>query len=247
MIVDPITKTAVDEVAGGIYRIHVPLELPGGGFSFNQYLVRDEEPLLFHTGPRKTFPLVRAAIEKVIPLPTLRWIGFSHVESDECGSMNELLALAPRARPVASRVAAMTSGDLFDRDVRVLADGETMRTGVRTLRWLDVPHLPHNWETGYLFDEHSRTLLCGDLFTQPGAHTPPVVETDILGPSEAFRREAGDYFAHAQDTRSMIERFATLNASTLACMHGSAWRGDSAKLLRELASAVESWSGPAVR
>ncbi len=233
-------ETSIDEVADGVYRVHTPVP-PGllpGGFSFNQYLVVDAEPLLFHTGPRKLFPAVRRAVERVLPLERLRWVGVSHVEADECGALEPLLAAAPGARPLGSRVGALVSlGDLCDREPRGLADGERLSLGSREVTWLDAPHVPHGWDCGFLLDERTRTLLCGDLFTQPGAEHPPVVEADVLGPSEAFRR-AMDYFAHAPHTRAVLERLAATAPTTLACMHGSAWRGDGAALLRGLADAL---------
>lgn len=239
MITNPTTRTSIDEVADGIYRVHTPLDVVPGGFTLNQYLVVDDEPLLFHTGLRRMAPLVREAIAAVMPIERLRWIGLSHFEADECGAMNELLAAAPNASPVCSRVAAMTSvEDAADRPPRALADGETLAIGSRSLRWLDTPHVPHSWECGFLFDERTATLLCGDLFTQFGADHPPVVESDILGPSEAARR-AFDYYAHARDTRATLERLAALAPRTLACMHGSAWRGDGGALLRALADRLD--------
>jgi flavorubredoxin len=227
--------TNVNEVADGIYRINTPVTIPGGEFSFNQYLIVDDEPLLFHTGPRKLFPLVREAVASVMPVERLRHVSFSHVEADECGSLNEWLAVAPQAAPLCGGVAAMVSiGDLADRPPRALADGERVSLGKHTVRWFDTPHLPHAWECGFLMEENTSTLLCGDLFTQGGADLPPVTETDILGPSEAFR-DAMDYFSHTRNAGAMIERLASAQPTTLACMHGSAWRGDGAKLLRALA------------
>lgn len=228
--------TNVHEIADGIYRINTPVRMDGpGGFSFNQYLIVDEEPLLFHTGPRRMFPLVREAVGAVLPVERLRHIAFSHVEADECGSLNEWLAVAPRSVPLCGTVAAMVSiRDLADRAPRPLADGEGLILGHHSVRWLDAPHLPHAWECGFLSEELTSTLLCGDLFTQGGADLPPVTESDILGPSEAFRH-AMDYFSHTKNSGVMLERLASTNPSTLACMHGSAWRGDGAKLLRALA------------
>jgi len=232
--------TAIDEIEDRIYRIHTPLPQVAGGFSFNQYLVVDDEPLLFHTGPRRMFPLVRAAVAHVLPVEELRWIAFSHVEADESGALNELLAVAPQARPVCSQVAAMVSmNDLADREPRPLADGESMSIGSRSMRWIDAPHLPHAWENGFLFDERTSTLFCGDLFTQPGAEHAPLVESDILGPSEAFRA-AMDYYSHSRKARPLIERLASTAPRTLACMHGSAWRGDGGRLLRALGDALEA-------
>jgi flavorubredoxin len=237
----PITSsqsgTRVDEIAAGVFRISTPVPpaaMPGG-FSFNQYLLVDDEPLLFHTGPRRLAPLVQEAIAHVMPLDRLRWISFAHVEADELGGLNALLAAAPAAHPVCGMVAAQVSiADLADRPPRALADGETIAIGRMRLRWIDAPHVPHGWENGYLFEETARTLLCGDLFTQPGTGGEPLVDGDILGPSEAFRGVM-DYYAHAPHTRATIQRIAATEPVTLACMHGSAWRGDGASLLRELA------------
>jgi flavorubredoxin len=233
--------TNVHEIADGIYRIHTPVVIEGaGGFSFNQYLIVDEEPLLFHTGPRKMFPLVREAVTSVLPVEKLRYISFSHVEADECGSLNEWLAAAPQAVPLCGTVAAMVSiNDLADRAPRALTDGERLALGRHSVRWFDTPHLPHAWECGLLMEERTSTLFCGDLFTQGGADHPPITESDILGPSEAFRLEM-DYFSHTKNGNVLLEKLASTNPTTLACMHGSAWRGDGAKLLRELADALSA-------
>jgi flavorubredoxin len=231
--------TNVHEVADGIYRINTPVQIEGGGgFSFNQYLIVDDEPLLYHTGLRKMFPLVREAVASVLPVERLRYIAFSHVEADECGSLNEWLTVAPRSQPLCGTVAAMVSiGDLADREPRALADGEAISLGTHSVRWLDAPHLPHAWECGFLTEEKTRTLLCGDLFTQGGTDLPPITDSDILEPSEAFRHEM-DYFSHTKNARSLLEKLASTEPTTLACMHGSAWRGDGAKLLRALADAL---------
>lgn len=232
--------TRIDEIGDRIYRINTPFPGLPGGFSFNQILVVDDEPLLFHTGGRGLFPGVRAAIAQVMPIERLKWIGFSHVESDECGALNHLLAVAPHATPISSKVGAMISlGDSADRPARGLADGEQIVTGKRTFTWIDTPHLPHGWEAGYLFESTTRTLLCGDLFTQPGADTPPVTEGDILGPSEAFRAHV-DYFSYTRQAKAHIAKLAALAPRTLACMHGSAWIGDGAKLLGALGEALGS-------
>ena len=238
-VTNTASGTNVHEIADGIYRINTPVALPGaGGFSFNQYLIGDDAPLLFHTGPRRMFPLVREAVASVLPVERLRYIAFSHVEADECGSLNEWLAAAPRSVPLCGSVAAMVSiGDLADRAPRVLADAELLSIGRHAVRWFDTPHLPHAWECGFLMEERTSTLLCGDLFTQPGSDLPPVTEADILGPSEAFRREL-DYFSHSTNAPALIERLAAAKPTTLACMHGSTWRGDGAALLRALAAAL---------
>jgi flavorubredoxin len=231
--------TNVHEIADGIYRINTPVALPGGfEFSFNQYLIADDEPLLFHTGPRRMFELVREAVASVLPVESLRYVGFSHIEADECGSLNDWLAQAPQAVPLCGQVAGMVSvNDIADRAPRTLSDGEVLSLGKHRVRWFDTPHLPHGWEAGLMMEESSRTLMCGDLFTQGGGDNPAITENDILGPSEAFRKQM-DYFAHTQNTREMIERLAAAGPTTLACMHGSAWRGDGAGLLRALADEV---------
>jgi flavorubredoxin len=228
--------TNVHEVANGIYRINTPVEIAGaGGFSFNQYLVAADEPLLFHTGPRRMFPLVREAVASVLPVENLRYIAFSHVEADECGSLNEWLAAAPHSVPLCGTIAAMVSiNDLADRAPTALADGEQLELGSHSMRWYDTPHLPHAWDCGFLMEEETRTLLCGDLFTQRGANLPPITEADILGPSESFRH-AMDYFSHTSKARVMLEKLAAAEPTTLGCMHGSAWSGNGAMLLRSLA------------
>jgi flavorubredoxin len=239
MITNQSSGTAIDEIAQGIYRISTPVSVVPGGFSFNQYLILDEEPLLFHTGLRKTFPLVREAIQAVMPAERLRHISFSHYEADECGALNEFLAVAPRAAPLCGTIAAMVSvGDVADREPRPLDDGELISIGAHKLRWLATPHLPHGWECGFLMEETTRTFLCGDLFTQGGAQHPATTQDDILEPSEAFRG-ALDYFSHTKDAGAMIERLAKLEPTTLACMHGPAWRGDGAALLRALGARLE--------
>lgn len=231
--------TSIDEVADGIYRIHTPVTDIPGGFSFNQYLVVDDEPLLFHTGGRRLFPLVREAMARVLAPEKLRWISFSHFEPDECGALNEFLAVAPEAVPVCGRVGAMVFiSDFSNRAPKALADHETLTTGKRTFEWLDAPHLPHGWDCGFMFERSTQTLLAGDLFTQPGADTPPITEGDILGPSEAFRG-AMDYFSHGKNLRAILDKIVETKPRTLACMHGSAWRGDGAKLLRALGDALE--------
>ena len=238
-ITDQHSGTNVHEIAEDIYRINTPVAVVPGGFSFNQYLIADDQPLLFHTGPRKMFPLVREAVASVIPVDRLRYIAFSHVEADECGSLNDWLAVADQAAPVCGKIAALTSiGDLADRAPLSLANGEVLSLGKHAVQWFDTPHLPHAWECGFLFEQKTGTLLCGDLFTQPGAGALPLTEEDILGPSEAFRHQM-DYFSHTKNARLMLERLAATHPTTLACMHGSAWRGDGAKLLLALADSLE--------
>jgi flavorubredoxin len=234
------SDTSVHEIAASIYRIATPIRFPSGlEFSFNQYLVVDEMPLLFHTGLRRIFPLVREAVGRVLPIERIRYIGFSHFEADECGSLNEWLTVAPEAVPLCGRIAAGTSiNDVADRAPRVLSDAESLTLGQSTVRWLDTPHMPHAWECGMLYEEQTRTLLCSDLFTQGGLDHAPLTEGDILGPSEAMRARM-DYFAHAVSSRQTLHRLAALEPVTMACMHGSAWRGDGAGLLRALGDILE--------
>lgn len=231
---------SISPIAPDTYRISIamPPSVIPGGFSFNQYLVVDDRPLLFHTGPRKLFPLVRSQIETVMPLERLRYIAFSHVEADECGALSDFLAAAPDAQPACSRVAAMVSiGDLVDVQPVVLEDGDTLQLGKHRLVWQSTPHLPHGWECGYLFDQTTATLFCGDLFTQGGHEHPPLVQDDILARSEAFRRQ-DDYFSHTRDVRLLIGKLAGLRPRVLACMHGSAWSGDGEHMLRRLGEAL---------
>jgi flavorubredoxin len=239
MITNSTSGTGIDEVAAGVFRISTPIDFPNGqGFSFNQYLLVDDAPLLFHTGPRQMFALVKEAVASVIPVDRLRYVGVSHVEADECGSLNQWLAAAPEAVPLCGRVAAMVSlGDLADRPPRPMADGEQLCLGRSTLRWFDTPHVPHGWDCGLLMEVTTGLLFCGDLFTQPGHAKQAMTSADILGPSEAFRQPM-DYFAHAPQTANTLARLAQMQPKTLACMHGSAWQGDGAELLRHLAKSI---------
>lgn len=246
MITDIPSGTNITEIEDGIYRISVPV--PEANFAYNQFLVVDEEPLLFHTGLRSQFPLVSAAVSAVMPLDRLRYVAFSHFEADECGALNHFLGAAPNAVPVASRVAVMTSlADFAERTPRALADGEELVLGRRTVRWMDAPHLPHGWETGYLYESSTRTLFCGDLFTHGGAHADPLIESDLLIPAEEFRIGFAsmtgfpDAYGFGRDARLHIEKLAATNPRTLAVMHGSSWRGregEGAALLRRLGDIV---------
>jgi flavorubredoxin len=236
-VVNAESGTQIDEIADGIFRISTPVRPTADnplGFSFNQYLVASDQPLLYHTGLRRLFPLTASAIETVTPVRGLRYIAFSHVEADECGALNDFLAAAPDAVPLCGAIAAMVSiGDIADRAPNVIEDGETLSLGRHSVTWLATPHLPHAWECGHMFEETTKTLFCGDLFTQGGADLQPVTEADILEPSEAFRRPL-DYYSHTRDGALLIEKLAAKNPRVLACMHGSAWRGDGASLLRAL-------------
>ncbi len=238
MITNQQTGTQIDEVGASIYRISTPLDVIPGGFTVNSYLIDDEEPLLFHTGYRKLFSLNLEAIEKVMPAAKLRWIGGSHFEGDEYGALNEFLAVAPNATPFGSGIGALTSiNDFANRPARGFGDGEEFTIGSRRMKWIDTPHVPHGWDCGILFDITSKTLLSGDLFTQPGAGMPPVTESEVLTASESMRGMM-DYYAHATNTARVLESLAALQPHLLACQHGSAYRGDGAALLRELSTRV---------
>jgi len=239
MITNQQTGTRVDEVANGIYRICTPMDVIPGGFTFNSYLIDDDEPLLFHTGYRKLFPITLEAIGKVMPAEKLRWIGGSHFEGDEFGALNELLTAAPQATAFGAEIGVLTSlNDFAIRPARGLLDGEEFSIGGRRMKWMYTPHIPHGWDCGILFDDSTGTLLCGDLFTQAGSDMPPVTESEILTASEGMRGMM-DYYAHAASSAVTFERLANLNPGMLACQHGSAYRGDGAALLRELAATLE--------
>lgn len=242
MITNQTTGTRVDEVAAGIYRICTPMDIIPGGFTFNSYLIADDEPVLFHTGYRKLFPITLEAIAKIMPVERLRWIGGSHFEGDEFGALNELLEVAPEATPIGTEIGVLTSvNDFASRPARGLGDGEEFSIGSRELRWIYTPHVPHGWDCGVLFDSSTKTLLCGDLFTQPGGNPPPITESEVLTASEGMRAMM-DYYAHAVSTTATLERLAALDPAMLACQHGSAYRGDSAAMLRELAAIIEQSS-----
>jgi flavorubredoxin len=230
----------VDEIAPRIYRLStfVP-EIGPTGFTFNQFLLDDEEPLLFHTGHRSMFPSVCEAIEQVMPVERLRWITFGHVESDECGAMNEFLAAAPQSQVAHGGLGCMVSlNELADRPPRPLEDGEVIELGTMRARHIDTPHVPHGWEARVLYEETTGTLLCGDLFTQLG-DGPAVTDTDIVEPTA----EAEDVFGYsclAPSTPSVIDQLADLAPQTLATMHGSSFAGDGAGALHALADAYRA-------
>ena len=226
-----------DEVADGVFRLSTlvaEVAAPAGGFTFNQYLIRADQPLLFHTGPRHMFADVSAAVGRIVPVERLRWVSFGHVESDECGSMNQWLAASPSAEVAHGFTACMVSlNDLADRPPRPLADGETLDLGGRRVRWIDTPHVPHAWESGLMFEEETGTLLAGDLFTHAG-DGPALTRDSIVGP--AARTE--DMFRATSLTPQLaptIRRLAQLRPRTLAVMHGSCFAGDCAAELNGLA------------
>lgn len=227
--------TKVDEIAPRIYRLStlVP-EIGPTGFTFNQFLLDDDEPLLFHTGHRSMFPSVCEAIERVMPVERLRWITFGHVESDECGAMNDLLAAAPHAQVAHGALGCNVSiNELADRPPRPMADGEVLTIGAFRLRHLDTPHVPHAWEARVLFEETTSTLLCGDLFTSLG-DGPAITQGHIIGAAVQAEDVFG-YSSLAPTTPATIERLAELEPTTLALMHGSSFSGAGGAAFHQLA------------
>lgn len=231
-------ETTIDEIADRIFRLstYVPDVAPPAGFTFNQFLVVGDEPLLFHTGPRRMFPLVRGAVAKVIAPDRLRWITFGHVEADECGSMNEWLATAPQAQIAHGATACSVQlMDLADRPPVELSNAQVIELGQgRRVRYLDTPHTPHAWDAGLMFEESTMTLLCGDLFTQTSGG-PSRTTGDIVGPAIA----AEDMFRYSSlhpDMGSTIRQLANLSPRTLGLMHGPTYIGDGAAALRALAA-----------
>ena len=222
-------ETKISEIANGIYRLstYVPDIAPPAGFTFNQFLVLGDEPLMFHTGLRKMFPLNREALSRIIPPERLRWIAYGHFEADECGAMNEWLAVAPQATPAHGQTGCMVSlNDIADREPRVLMDGEVIDLGGgKRVRYIDTPHTPHGWDAGVLFEESTRTLLCGDLFTQLG-NDPALTDGDVVGPAIA----AEDLFHYSSLNPGMGGRSAASPASRHA-----RWRSCTVPPLRATA------------
>ena len=230
-------ETKVSEIADGIYWLStfVPDIAPPAGFTFNQFLVMGDEPLLFHTGLRKMFPLAHAAVGRLIAPERLRWIAFGHYEADECGAMNEWLAVAPDATVAHGATGCMVSlNDMADRPPRALGDGETINLGNgKRVRYIDTPHTPHGWDAGVLFEETTRTLMCGDLFTQLG-DGPALTEGDVVGPAIAGE-DLFNYSSLNPGMGTTLRGLAKLAPQTLALMHGPSFRGDGAAALRALA------------
>jgi flavorubredoxin len=225
------------EIAPDVYRISI--FAPGANLQFNHFLVKDDEPLLFHTGLRGMHAEIREAVSKLIPLSDLRHISFSHFESDECGSLNEWLAVTPQADVICSQVGALVCvNDFIGRESRALADGETFSTGKRRFRYCRTPHLPHGWDAGVLFEETQRTLFCSDLFHQNG-DVEPLTSSDIVGRSQQAMKEyqtgiLAEYVPYTPITAGNLKKLAGLKPKTLAVMHGSSFTGDCARALDDL-------------
>jgi len=240
----------IDELTSDLYRISV--YVPQLNLQFNHFLVRDEEPLLFHTGMRKMFPEIREAVARLINPADLRWISWSHFEVDECGALNEWLAIAPNAQPACGQVGALVNlADFADRPTRGLAPSEVLHTGRRRFRWVPTPHLPHGWDAGVMFEETDRVLLCSDLFHQTG-DVEPLTHEDVLG---RWERAVAEYQAHpvlmdympfTPKTRERLETLASLEPRMLAAMHGSTFVGDGASALRSAGDMLERQLGRAL-
>lgn len=236
----------IAEIAPDLFRISI--YAVWGNLQFNHFVLRDDEPLLFHTGLRGMHTEIREAVAKIVPVDRLRHISFSHFESDECGALNEWLAVAPQADVVCSQVGAIVCvNDFIGREARAMADGEVLSTGKYKLRYCATPHLPHGWDAGLLFEETNGTLLCSDLFHQEG-DVEPVTETDVVGRSHQamLNYQAGvlaDYVPYTPLTSRNLRKLAALKPRTLAIMHGSSFRGDCARALGELDRAYKEVFG----
>ncbi|HEY8572223.1 MBL fold metallo-hydrolase [Phenylobacterium sp.] len=232
-------ETRVHEIADGVYRLSTFVDaVTPEGFTFNQFLIDADEPMLFHTGMRGLFPLVSEAVSRVMPVERLRWIGFGHVEADECGAMNQWLAAAPHAQIAYGQLGCDVSlNDLADRPPRALANGEVLDLGGRRMRWIDTPHVPHGWEAGVFFEEAEGVLFAGDLLTH-GGDPAPVTEMDVISPALAME-EASKSMTMAPATVQTLRELAALSPKALALMHGSSFRGDGAGQLRALADWCE--------
>lgn len=240
--------TLITEVAPELFRITTFIE--PFNLQFSQFLVRDEEPLLFHTGPRVLFPGVKEAVASLIDLKQLRWIGFSHFEADECGTLPEWQTAAPQSTAVCSMVGKLVSIDdcLALRPAKGMTDGEVLATGKYRFRFLATPHVPHCWEAGLLFEETQRTLLCSDLFHQSG-NVEPVVHSDVIGRCRDVLNEyqqgpLANYMPYCTLTDPTLKRLATLQPKTLATMHGSVYVGNGSQALHELANLLREVFDP---
>src|SRR5689334_10727983 len=239
----------IDEVATDLYRIS--LYVPQFDLQFNHFLIRDDEPLLFHTGMRSMFPEMREAVASLIDPGSLRWISWSHFEVDECGALNEWLAVAPKAQFVCGELGAMINvNDFANRPGRGLKPGEILETGRHRYRFVPTPHLPHGWDAGMLFEENERVLLCSDLLHQLG-DTEPITTTDITG---RYRHALETYQAHPvlmdyvpynENTKRNLIKLAALKPRTLAAMHGSTFVGDCAAMLTASADVIRETTAAA--
>ena len=237
--------TTVDEIAPDLFRITCFIE--AANFQFSSFLVRDDEPMLYHTNLRGLFPDVMGGVETVLDPATIRWIGFSHFESDECGALNDWLAIAPHAEPVCSFVGARTSvGDFSDRPPRVLEADERIHTGSHSFRVIETKHVPHGWDASLMFEETASILFCSDLVGQ-GGNVEALTEGDIVGRSQEYNERQAEgpmsgSVPFTEETLPILESLADLNPKTLACMHGSSFTGDCGQVLRDFGAILESLS-----
>jgi flavorubredoxin len=239
-------EPVVDEIADGIYRISTLIpEVGPEGFTFNQFLVAGEEPLLFHTGMRGLYPLISEAVATVLPVESVRWISFGHVEADESGAMNMWLAAAPESQVAFGALGCDISlNDLCDRPPRVLQEGEVLDLGGKRVRQISTPHVPHGWEAQVLYEETTGTLLCGDLLSQVGA-PPALVTDDILGPALEAEAMFGATCL-APHTGQVLRGLGDLQPTTLAVMHGASFQGDGGRVLHDLADAYDELAAGAL-
>jgi flavorubredoxin len=239
-------KSTVTEIAPDVYRLST--YHPEGDMQFNQFLIKDEEPFLMHTGLKKMFPVTLEGVASIIDPSKLRWIGWSHFESDECGALNEWLSVAPRAQAVCGFVGATVMvNDFADREARVLGDGEVLEIGRNRLRFLATPHVPHGWDAGLFFEETNRTLLCSDLFFHPG-NPEPLTEGDVVGRAResiiaGLSSPLAKDMPYTPYTDSTLQRLAALEPRTLAVMHGSSFRGDGRRAILDLAKVIKEMLG----
>ena len=243
-------ETKINEIAPDLYRIST--FVPDYHIEFNQFLIKDEQPFLMHTGFRKMFDITRDAVAKIIDPASLRWIGFSHFEPDECGALNEWLRVAPDAQAVCSVVGAIVMlNDYADRPARPLNDNEVLELGKRRLRFLATPHVPHSWDAGLFFEETDQTLLCSDLFFHPQGDEP-LTESDIVGRARdsilaGMDSPLANDMPYTPYTDRTLQRLADLAPRTLALMHGSSFRGDGRKAMEELTTVIRETHGRSER
>jgi flavorubredoxin len=240
----------IDEIAPDVFRLS--LFVPDMNIQFNQFLVRDAEPLLFHTGMRHIFPEVRAAVARIIDPMQLRWIGFSHFEADECGSLNQWLESAPQATPICSFVGANVSvNDFANRPARAMANDEVLASGKYRFRFLQTPHVPHCWEASLLFEETSEILFCSDLFFHWG-DVEPLTTSDVVGRfrTNLIADQQGPFansYPYTPQTEATLNRLAALKPKTIALMHGSSFSGDGEGALKDLAAVMKEVLGNGAR
>lgn len=238
----------INEIAPDVYRISV--FVPEFDLQFNHFLVKDEEPLLYHAGLRGMFPLLHEAVKTLLDPKLIRWIGFSHFEVDECGALNEWLQLSPHAQAVCSEVGALVNmADYALRPAVPMKNGQILQTGRRKYRFIRTPHLPHGWDAGVMFEESDKTLLCSDLFHQNG-DLVALTDSDILEnhKSSILLYERGplmDYTPYNHKTKGMLEELASLQPKTLATMHGSSYFGNCSQALKDLDEVMRAvWADP---